>query len=533
MLPGKKYKPEDFVAIAWARRWFIVVPFILMAAGAVVYAQIQPNRYRAQTQILVVPQQVPADYVESTVTTMLGERLSMIRQEILSRTQLERIIAEFDLYPRERASMIMEEVIERMRGDIAVNIPPQRSRNANSSSFILAYESENARTALLVTERLASLFIRENVQGRAVTADRTTQFLDAQLEEARRRLMDHEKRLEEYKLKNSGSLPSQVSSNLQAIQTGQLQLQSLIDATARDRDQRLALDRALASETEAASAPVAPSDPAAPAPDAPAVVRLEAARNYLRGLELRLKPEHPDVVRARRIIRDLEKEAEAAALEQPVSSGSVPTRSSSPAEQNRQRRIAAIKTEMESIDRRIAARQREEGRIRTLLDGYQARLEAAPARESELVELTRDYDTIRTSYTELLKKSEASKLALNMERGQIGELFKIVDGARLPERPFSPNRPRIMALGAMLGLGLGLALVGLLEYRDSTFKTDDDVMLALSLPVLAMIPAMVTRAESETRVRRRRLVAITSVCAVVVTGGLLVWKLRLLESWLG
>lgn len=533
MLPGKKYKPEDFVAIAWARRWFIIVPFLLIGAGGVLYAQLQPNRYKAQSKILVVPQQIPRDFVESTVTTLLGERLTMIHQEVLSRAQLERIIAEFDLYPSERATMIQEEVIEKMRKDIEVAIVPQRSRTSDSGAFNVGFESENARTALLVTERLAQLFIRENIVGRSVTADRTNQFLETQLEEARRRLEDHEKRLEEYKLKNSGSLPSQVSSNLQAIQTGQLQLQSLIDATARDRDRRLTLDRALAAEAEATSAPVPQGDPAAVAADAPAVVRLEAARTYLRGLELRLKPEHPDVLRAKRMIRDLEKEAEASALEGPVSAGATPTRSANPAEQNRQLRIAAIKGEMEGIDRRIAARQREEGRIRSLLDGYQARLEATPARESELVELTRDYDTIRTSYNELLKKSESSKLALNMERGQIGELFKIVDGARLPEKPFSPNRPRIMALGAMLGLGLGLGLVALLEYRDSTIKTDDDVMMALSLPVLAMIPSMITRAESETRVRRRRLVALTSACGVVVTGAVLLWKLRLLENWLG
>ncbi len=92
------------------------------------------------------------------------------------------------------------------------------------------------------------------------------------------------------------------------------------------------------------------------------------------------------------------------------------------------------------------------------------------------------------SYNDLLRKSESSKLAVNLERRQIGEQFKIIDGARLPEGAVSPNRPKIIALGAALGLGLGLALVAFFEYRDSSMKTDDDVVTALALPVLARLP---------------------------------------------
>lgn len=535
MIPGKKYKPEDFVQIAWARRWLVVVPFVLIAAGAVVYAQLQPNRYRASTQILIVPQQVPTDYVRSTVTTLLSDRLQMISQEILSRTQLERIVQEFDLYRRERSEMIMEDVIERMRKDIKVDIAPNRNRRADTGAFMVSYESENARTALVVTERLASLFIRGNLEDRAVLADATSQFIDAQLEEARRKLIDHEKRLEEYRLRNAGSLPTQVASNLQAIQTGQIQLQALADATGRDRDRRLFLERALADAMAEAPipAPVA-GDAAAPAPvDAPILDRLQAARNGLRSLELRLKPEHPDVLRVKRIIRDLEKEADAAALERPVSEGPAAPRPSSPAEKNRQTRIAAIQVEIETIDRRLAGRQPDEQRLRNNLAAYQARVDAAPGRESEMVELMRDYETLKTSYTDLLRKSEASTLAVNLERRQIGEQFKIVDGARLPERPISPDRPRTMVLGALAGLALGLGIVGFLEYRDSTLKTDDDVVTALALPVLAMIPALATRAEAQSRTRRRRLLAVTSVVGILAAIGLAVWKLRLIDTWVG
>ena len=69
-------------------------------------------------------------------------------------------------------------------------------------------------------------------------------------------------------------------------------------------------------------------------------------------------------------------------------------------------------------------------------------------------------------YTNLLGKREESRIAANLERRQIGETFKLLDPARVPERPFSPNRALINLSGMLAGLVLGLAWVVLREYRD-------------------------------------------------------------------
>lgn len=535
MVPGKKYAPEDFLAIAWARRWFVFVPFVLFTIGAIVYAMAQPNRYSAKTAIIITPQQVPANFVQSTVTSMLADRLQMIREQVMSRARLERVIEEFNLYPEMRANRIMQDVIEQMRADIDVKITP--SRRTDTGSFTVEYSSDNPRTALLVTERLASLFIRENQTDRAVLADATSQFLDAQLEEARRRLLDHEKKLQDYRTRNSGSLPTQVNSNLQGIQTAQMQLQSLQQQSNSDRDRRLFLERSI-TELKADYGPDAPvSTENGAAQPTTAAAKLEAAREALRGLELRLKPEHPDMQRARRIIADLEKQVDAEELGQPVSAAPVaaPVASRRPtaAERAKQSRIADLQAEIATLDRRLAQRQSDEEKLRANLNTYQARVEAAPVRETELVELMRDYDILKLSYNDLLRKSESSKLAVSLEQRQIGEQFKIVDGARLPEKPISPDRPRIVTMGAAMGLIFGLALVGLLEYRDSSLKTDADVVSALALPVLALIPPMVTKAEERVMARRRRLTAWASLAMLLVAVGAAAWKLELFERWIG
>ena len=113
----------------------------------------------------------------------------------------------------------------------------------------------------------------------------------------------------------------------------------------------------------------------------------------------------------------------------------------------------------------------------------------------------------RRAYTESLAKREDSKVAANLERNQIGEQFKVLDPARIPERPFSPDVVKIDVAGAGVGLFLGLAIVGLLEYRDSTFKTEEDIKQLLQLPVLALIPMMAS--ERELRNQRRRTLLIS------------------------
>ena len=125
--------------------------------------------------------------------------------------------------------------------------------------------------------------------------------------------------------------------------------------------------------------------------------------------------------------------------------------------------------------------------MRDMLGSYQARIAAVPSRETELVELTRDYETLRQSYTNLLAKSENARMSANLERRQIGEQFRVLEPARLPERPISPNRLQINAMGALAGLAAGLGLLLFLEYRDRSMRTEADVRAALGLPVLAVI----------------------------------------------
>jgi polysaccharide chain length determinant protein (PEP-CTERM system associated) len=510
MLPGKVYRPEDILMILRRRIWFLLVPFAIVAAVTSVVSRKLPDLYRSDTLILVVPQRVPEAYVKATVTSRIEDRLQSISQQILSRTRLERIIQDFNLYAQERKTGIMEDIVEKMRNDIKVDV-------VKGDAFRVSYIGREPRTVMKVTDRLSSLFIEENLRDREVLAEGTDQFLEAQLEDARRRLAEHEKKLEAYRKQFSGQLPSQLEANLQVIQGTSSQLQQLNESLNRDRDRHLVVERQLNDLTASAPAPAPTSDGGEAG--GTAAQQLAAANAALASMQLKLKPEHPDIKRAKRVIAELEKKAEQEALEAPLSPEAAP-RKASPQEIARANKINDLRAEIDQLDRQIAFKQNEDKRMRGLVASYQQRVEVAPTRESEMAELTRDYATLQTMYQSLLSKKEESKIAANLERRQIGEQFKLLDPARMPEKPFSPNRQMINLFGLFGGIVIGAALIALLEYRDGSFRTDDEVAAVLKVNVLAVVPLM--RSEAERRKLLRRRIAMGLGLSATVAGCLAV-----------
>ena len=537
MIPGKSYTPEVVLSAIWRHKWLVLVPFVLASVTTAVVARRLPNRFRSETLVLVVPQQIPESYVQPTVRVRLEDRLASFNQQILSRTRLEQIVREFDLYASERKTQLMEDVIERMRTqDISVQTTGAAGRQGSAPTFRISYSGRDPRTVMKVTERLASLFIEESLRDRSALAEGTNQFLETQLQEARNRLIEQEQRLEAYREKHAGELPSELNSNMQAIQNLQLQLQTLAQSITQDKDRRQMLDRLLA-EAEA----LPPIAPPAPAPTrqpesaagnaVPAAQQLEDARAQLRALELRLKPTHPDLARMKRVIARLEQKAETEALEQPLSPVDGVLAPVNPQELQRQARIRDFTAERDALPRRIAAKEAQEVKLRETLASYQTRIASVPARETELVELTRDYETLRQIYTGLLTKNENARASANLERRQIGEQFKMLEPARLPERPISPNRPQLYTMGALGGLALGIGLALFVDSRDRGLRTEKDLVRAFALPVLALVPTMVGAVD---RQRRRRAVAVAvAACVLVVfsVSVMVAWRLGLVGQW--
>jgi polysaccharide chain length determinant protein (PEP-CTERM system associated) len=526
MLPGRNYTPEDIIRILWFRKWILLAAMVALGAAGTALSLRLPNQYRSETVILVIPQRVPESYVRSTVTMRIEDRLRSISQEILSRSRLETIIEEFGLYTDLRPARPMENIVEYMRSNIILE-------TVRDDAFKVTFTSTVPRTAMIVTDRLASMFIDENTRDRSVMADSTNQFLESQLDDARRRLVTHERKLEEFRRRYSGELPSQLQTNLQVIQGTQSQIQNLSESINRDRDRRLVLEKSIADALTAHPGAIESSSSSESSnnSDNGSIDQLEKARNDLRGMELRLKPEHPDVVAKKRQVAEIERKVQQEAANAAPNTPAAPAgRPTSTADLIRQGRARQYQLEIDKLDRQIASKESDMERLRRTVSDTQGKIDAVPGHESELTDLMRDYDTLQKIYSSLLGKKEDSKISANLERQQVSEQFKILDRARLPERPFSPNRVQIGAIAAAVGLILGIALAAFMEYRTTALRTEEEIVRALVLPVIAAIPIMTAVADVT---RRRRLVmgavAVTVVLVLAVTTASL-WHFGLLKG---
>jgi uncharacterized protein involved in exopolysaccharide biosynthesis len=186
----------------------------------------------------------------------------------------------------------------------------------------------------------------------------------------------------------------------------------------------------------------------------------------------------------------------------------------------KRRKLTDARAEIENLDRQIQAKTAEAGRLQGMIGMYQARIDATPVREAELSALMRDYETLEQSYRSLLQKKEESQMSANLEKRQIGEQFKILDPARMPEKPASPDRPRLYVIALLAALASGFGVAAAAEYFDRTLRNEADVRAALNLMVLATVPIM--RSSEKTSMWRRHRAAVSAgavtlvaVCATV------------------
>lgn len=505
---AKQLTPEAIRKFFWRRKWQIALTAVVVAAASSWWIHRLQDRYRSDALLLVVAQRVPEAFVRSTVTTRANDRLQSITQQILSRTELERIILEFDLYADRRKTAAMQDIVDSMRArDIEI-------RPVKGDAFRLGFTADSPEVAMRVVERLVSLFILQTSADRAALADGTQQFLEGQLEDARRKLIDNETKLTEYRRRHNGELPAQLEANVRGLHNTEMQIQVLAESLNRDRDRQLALERSLKEANLSELIDSRARRGAADTSTLTATEQLERAQASLKDMQSTLTEQHPDVVAMKQTIAALGKRAEA----ERARDGESPEASA--ADALRRSRRDELQAELSALERQIAQKTADAERLRRALLTYQARIEGAPTREADLAVLTRDYDTLQQTYRGLLVKKQESAIAANLERQQTGTHFKVLDPARLPEQPSGPNRARLYAVAALGGLGIGLLLAGILERFEPRLRTQEDILAALGLPVLAAIPAVSARPPSV-----RRAVAVVSVCtAIFVCVAAVAWR---------
>jgi polysaccharide chain length determinant protein (PEP-CTERM system associated) len=490
--------------------------------------------------ISIDPQRVPDAFVRSTVTLETDRRMDSITVQVLSRSSLQPIIEEHNLYPEERKVLPMEDVVAKMRTNVKVNLErprPQWGMTPPPTAFHVLFTYPEPNIAARVTQQLGSRFLELNVKDRGALSGATSRFLDNQLTEQKTRLEQQEKKLEAFRQRYGKEMPTQLLANMQALASARTQAQGLVESAARDRDRKLLLERIY---REAANEPamVSQTPGTANTPNSLPVIggtaqqQLLAAQTLLASLEQRYQVGHPDVARTRRLIAELEPkaaaEAAAVAAARPTGENGAPAPVLDP-DPVRRERLRQMVAEIESLDRMVAFKENEERRVRSEISEYQRRIEAVPGLESEWVSLTRDYDTQQAQYKDLLTKASAAHVADELEQQEIGERFRVVDPAGVPVHPLPSIRGTVNMSGAGIGLLLGLVIAAFLELKDTSFKTESDVLEILAMPVLATVPRVHGAAEQKRQRQRAMILSVVGTVAIVVAS-YLTWHLKLWNS---
>ena len=498
----KPFDIRQYLEIGLRRKWYIIIPLVCsMAISFGVYKYL-PKVYKATTLILVQPQRVPESYVRPTITDSVASRLNTIGQEILSRTRLEKVIQELNLYSDLLKKKPMEEIVETLRKAIEVKVQENPRNERMQNSFSISFSGTEPSTVMMVTNKLASLFIEENLKVRESQAEGTSDFLSKELLTMEEQLKKKEQDIRAFKERNMGQLPQQMDANLRILER-LLQQFKTASENVRAADDRIVLVQnqieQLKTREQLSMSSGARTDLSSGTDNInryrmsedSLVTQLNALKRELTSAQSKYRNTHPDVIDLKRKIANLEAQLDAKAESQREASQREETgeKLSPPILDPATARLLAQYTEHYNSALLEAKRSREE--VRSLKDQiavYQKRVEDAPRREQELTLLTRDYDLLNTNYQSLLNKKIQAQMAENLERKQQGEQFKILDPARLPEKPFKPDRNKILLIGAMMGLMAGLGLTWFRESLDRSFHSVSDVEVYLAIPVIATIP---------------------------------------------
>ena len=492
--PGKPFNVNDYIEIGLRRIWYIIIPFVVIMIGAAIYAYKSPKLYRASTLILVTPQKVPEAFVRPTVTSTIQDRLQSIAQEITSRTRLEQVISELRLYQEEAKSSGLEGIVELMRKNTQVEI------KGREGYFTISYQGKDPRVVTTVTNKLTSLFIEENLKLREAQAQGTSEFLTVELNATKAKLEEQEKMVTKFKTQFMGELPEQRDANLRVLEQLQLQYQRIADNLRAVQDRRLIIQKQLSDMELMVASETSRRDDYRPLPSVPItrdpqIVQLEQLKNQLKDLQSKYTDKHPDILIVKKKIADLEVmiEGEPEERKEPsiTESDLPPTRR----EMRRERsglsnlpRYTELTSQLMAAEMEIQRLKEEEAKVRSQVNTYRERIEKTPVRELAMAQMTRDYENTKELYQSLLKKREEALQAENLERRQKGEQFKVVDPARVPEKPFKPDIQKILLFGFLLGMGSGFGLAFMREQMDRSFRDAEDLEATLGFKVLANIP---------------------------------------------
>jgi len=557
MMEEETKELKDYFDAFRRRRTSIFMIVGVLFFVTLVAAMAWPPTYQSKATILIEGQEVPSELIRSTITSFATQRIEVISQRVMSRSNLMEIVEKYKLYLNKRARETTEEIHERMRKDIKLDmitadvVDPRSGRPMPATiAFTVAYEGENAETTQKVANELASLYLSENLKNRTEKSTETTMFLTSEAEKLGQHISDLEAKMAAFKRKNSDNLPELSNYNFQQIERTEREFADNESQIRVLQERKFYLEGQLA-QLSPMSTMVGDSGEKVLDPES----RLKMLRSDYLSASSKYSPDHPDVVRLKREIDGLEKQtgsmdtsseqakelskqrSELAAAREKYSdnhpdvvrltksvetlegalkrqralpeSKFVEAKADNPAYVSTKAQLEATKSDIAAL---IAKREDLKGKQAE----FEKRLASTPEVERVWLDLKRDYENSVKRYQEVKSKEMEAEVGQQLEKERKGERFSLIEPPAFPEKPIRPNRPAILILGFILSMASGLGYAFIAESIDSSVRNVRSVTALLSVPPLSVIPYMKNAMELAKEERVKRIAIVTFVSALVL-----------------
>jgi polysaccharide biosynthesis transport protein len=486
------------VARSW---WTVVAGACLGLAGSVIALHHLPRTYEASTTIFVAPQQIPQDFVRSTITDDMSIRLASLREAVLSRPYLSKLVEQ--AFGKTASAEDLERLIQTMRSRIMVTVTESDSDSHGRSGgvFRLTYRDREPERAAQVVNTLAGFYIEQNVRFRSAQAEGTTRTLQELADDVLKQLNEQEQAVTTYTSQHLYETQTHFDANVQLLQGRQQDLSAL------ERDLGQAQDRLQALKAQSAS-PTGADGVAGAAAD-PHAARVAQLRREYEALRARYRDDHPDVKAKKRELDDF------------IASGGGAPASNSPdagAGGTATLPMTPLQVQIAAAEREAARLEGEQQRVRAEIAMYKQRIENTPRVDQRLSELSKGLEVLRERYRDYQRKVEEAKGSEKIEATQKGERFEVIERATPPALPIRPVPVFVYAIGLVAGLALFVGAVVARALLSPLVTSEAGLRLLADVPVLVGLPRLPTRETA----RARRMRVLGNVGASVVSAAVLI-----------
>jgi polysaccharide chain length determinant protein (PEP-CTERM system associated) len=469
-----------YVVAGWRHRWKALALTWLICLGGWFVVVTMPNQYQSTARLYADSDIVLGQLLRGiAVDQAPASQVDLLQRTLLSKPNLERVIARTDLDQRVDSVASRERLLKALASDIRITA---QTRNL----FTISFTDHDARVARDVVRALLDIFMESATRSDRQQMENARVFVAQQLAAYEAQLREAERRRAEFRSRNIDLLPVDGQPRVEGSRQKLIKLRGDLEDV---RTRRGLLQTQLDATRPA---PAAPAQPGAPAPAAvnPDVQRLADAERSLRELRLRYTDQHPDVVSTRRIIAELRAggagggggggNGRAAAPGTPGSAASAAQTAA--IHEQIKLRMLEIDGQVASLERQIREEEAEQQRL-------ELSARSAIQLQAEMQNLDRDYEVLSKNYQELLERRESVQIAGAARSGADRMRLDVVDPPIAPTVPSGPNRLLFAAAVFAVALGAGAALALLLAQLDSSFYSLHDLR-RIGLPVLGGVSSL-------------------------------------------